>query len=90
HGFAWWKEMLTLDQRTILERVSADILILQSERDINVSPDQAKRQAEQLMQSRSNVSFVLLAGLDHAFQNQRGESEIPAVIKQIRAWLERT
>ncbi|NOI12074.1 alpha/beta hydrolase, partial [Vibrio alginolyticus] len=59
-------------------------------RDINVSPDQAKRQAEQLMQSRSNVSFVLLAGLDHTFQNQRGESEIPAVIKQIRAWLERT
>ncbi|MBN3492174.1 alpha/beta hydrolase [Vibrio neptunius] len=88
HGFAWWKEVLTLDQKSILERVSADTLILQSERDINVSPEQAIRQAEQLMQSRSNVSFVLLAGLDHAFKNQRGESETLSVIKQIQAWLE--
>ncbi|WP_339389592.1 alpha/beta hydrolase family protein [Vibrio neptunius] len=88
HGFAWWKEMLTLDQRSILERVSADTLILQSELDINVSPEQSIRQAEQLMQSRSNVSFMLLAGLDHAFKNQRGESETSSVIKQIQAWLE--
>ncbi|MBN3573529.1 alpha/beta hydrolase family protein [Vibrio neptunius] len=88
HGFAWWKEVLTLDQKSILERVSDDTLILQSERDINVSPEQSIRQAEQLMQSRSNVSFMLLAGLDHAFKNQRGESETSSVIKQIQAWLE--
>lgn len=88
HGFAWWKDMFTLDQIEILRRVRVDTLIMQSELDVNVSPELAKRQAELLMQSRSNVSFVLLDGLDHSFENQQGESEKQAVIKQIQKFLD--
>ncbi|WP_394253067.1 alpha/beta hydrolase [Vibrio profundi] len=88
HGFAWWKDMFTLDQTEILEKVSADTLILQSELDINVSPKLAEQQAQQVKQSRSNVSFVLLDGLDHSFGNQQGESQKQAVIKQIQELLD--
>ncbi|MBW3696745.1 alpha/beta hydrolase [Vibrio sp. T187] len=88
HGFAWWKDMFTLDQTEILGKVSADTLILQSELDVNVSPELAERQAKQLMGSRSNVSFVLIDGLNHSFENQQGESEKQTVIKQIQEWLD--
>lgn len=84
HGFAWWKDMFTLDQSEVLTGVRAETIIVQSERDINVSPEKARRQAERLMQSRSNVSLIMLSGLDHAFKNDQGDSEAQAVVHQIR------
>lgn len=88
HGYAWWSDMLTIDQGKVLAKIKAPLLILQSQEDKNVNPIAAKKLASEIKETQNNVQFEMLQGLDHSFKNKEAESEIREVVTKIQNWFE--
>ncbi|KDM93528.1 alpha/beta hydrolase family protein [Photobacterium galatheae] len=87
HGFPWWKTMLTLDQQSVLAKVTVPLLLIQAEQDINVDPDSFTVMVNALKDTRPNLQSRTYASLDHRFQDQAGQSHTERVVQDVRQWL---
>ncbi|UXH99962.1 alpha/beta hydrolase family protein [Photobacterium sp. TY1-4] len=87
HGYQWWREMLKLDQTAVIATVNVPVMLVQSEGDLSVSPQLAREQARELMKAKSNITYQSYAGLDHAFKQADGTSEVDQVVRDIKQWL---
>ncbi|PKF79773.1 hypothetical protein CW749_08705 [Vibrio sp. vnigr-6D03] len=89
HGFAWWREILELNQTDVLRKAQVPVLLVQAEKDSSVSVKSALEQFNLLKkEGKSNIEYLSLAGLDHAFNDKNGQSQVPTVIKDVQQWLE--
>ncbi|TCW78814.1 alpha/beta hydrolase [Burkholderia sp. SRS-46] len=88
HGYAWWSEMLVLDQLAVLERVNTPTLIIQSGADKSASPDAAAALVAALKEmGRRNVDMRTYPTLDHRLRGYDGADEMERVVGDIAVWL---
>lgn len=88
HGYKWWYEMLSLDQRKLLEAVDTPLLIVQGGRDVSVSPKKVDDLVAALNKAgKDNIEYRKYEELDHYFSDRRGDSQRGAVVKDIHHWL---
>lgn len=88
HGFKWWKSMFELDQTKTLAAIDTPVLIIQSQRDENVSPELAEIQAATLQKTKTNITYKPYANLDHGFRRPDGVRDADKVIEDIKQWLQ--
>jgi pimeloyl-ACP methyl ester carboxylesterase len=87
HGNNWWRDMLTTDQTQYLKQIRHPILIIQSAKDVSVSPQLAFQQAQALMSLKNNIEYKVYDELDHGFVTTDGASQSNLVVNDIKAWL---
>ncbi|GAB6260943.1 alpha/beta hydrolase family protein [Photobacterium sp. R1] len=87
HGFPWWKQMLTIDQQSVLAKVTVPLLLIQAGQDTNVDPASFTAMVKALKDTRPNLQPRNYASLDHRFQDQQGHSHTGQVVQDIRLWL---
>lgn len=88
HGYAWWKEMLSLDQRAVLLKVSIPTLIIQGGRDDSVSPTAVSKMVQSLNRAgRRNIDYRRYPTLDHKLAEPDKTSGMPRVVQDMAAWL---
>ncbi|MEI8593583.1 alpha/beta hydrolase [Photobacterium sp. Hal280] len=87
HGFPWWKAMLTADQQKILQAVDVPVLLIQSEEDTNVNPEAFHTMVKALKQTAPHIQPRIYAGLDHAFKDAQGQSQVERVLADIKVWI---
>lgn len=88
HGYKWWYEMLSLDQRKLLEAVDTPLLIVQGGRDVSVSPKKVDELVAALNKAgKDNIEYRKHQALDHHFSDRRGVSQRGAVVQDIHYWL---
>lgn len=90
HGYAWWRDMLSLDQTEFLSKTVNPTLIIQSGKDVNVSPELALKQAQLLMKLNDNITYKSYEGLDHGFIQTDGSSQSGLIVNDIKVWLSQT
>ena len=94
---AYWDDLLAYDQVETTKQLTLPILILQGERDYQVTPTDLDIWKEAL-QDKSNVSIKVYPDLNHLFMSGLGKSSpneyiepsnvSPEVIKDIAEWIE--
>ncbi|WP_027250720.1 alpha/beta hydrolase family protein [Photobacterium halotolerans] len=87
HGFKWWKAMLTADQQQILQTIDVPVLLIQSEEDTNVDPHAFESMVRALKKTAPHIQPHTYAGLDHAFNDAQGQSQVERVLADIKAWI---
>jgi len=86
HGYNWWRQMLAIDQLDLLQNVNSPLLILQGSADLSVSPQKVTEMVLALGE-KDNIKYKVYEGLDHGWENSRGESKRNEVIFDIHTWL---
>ncbi|ROL65712.1 hypothetical protein BLX41_25545 [Pseudomonas protegens] len=88
HGYAWWRQMLELDQLAVLKRTTIPMLIVQSGADQSVSPAKARQMIEKILQSgKENIDFRFYSDLDHRLSGPDRSSRMDDVVTDIAEWL---
>ncbi|WP_162941054.1 alpha/beta hydrolase [Photobacterium salinisoli] len=87
HGFKWWKAMLTADQQQILQTIDVPVLLIQSEEDTNVDPHAFESMVRALKKTAPHIQPRTYAGLDHAFNDAQGQSQVERVLDDIKVWI---
>lgn len=91
HGYRWWREVFTLDQRELLSRVSTPTLIIQGGRDDAVSPQAVLAMVATLrMAGQRNIDYRTYPALDHRLVDADGQARMSAVVDDMAAWLRAT
>jgi len=87
HGYHWWKDMLTADQQQILQAIDVPVLLIQAEEDTHVDPHAFESMVRALKQTAPHIQPRTYAGLDHAFKDAQGQSQVERVLADIRVWI---
>lgn len=88
HGVRWWQEMLAHDQQAALLNVHVPLLIVQSGADSSVDPATVEAMMQQVQQAGlKNIAYRTYPELDHALQDEQGQSQLSSVILDMRGWL---
>ncbi|KKC98892.1 alpha/beta hydrolase [Photobacterium halotolerans] len=87
HGYHWWKDMLTADQQQILQAIDVPVLLIQAEEDTHVDPHAFESMVKALKQTTPHIQPRTYAGLDHAFKDAQGQSQVERVLADIRVWI---
>lgn len=89
HGYSWWREMLTIDQQELLQKITTPVLVVQSGKDESVLPAAVSTLQEQLRKSgKNNIDWVVYPDLDHGLSDSKGNSEAAQVVAGIHRWLQ--
>ncbi|WP_165392204.1 alpha/beta hydrolase family protein [Pseudomonas tructae] len=89
HGYAWWKQMLELDQLAVLQNTHSPVLIIQGGADQAVSTVAVTQMVEKLKQSgKSNIEYRTYLQLDHRLNGSDGISQFGAVVEDMATWLQ--
>ncbi|WP_430460325.1 prolyl oligopeptidase family serine peptidase [Thalassolituus sp. LLYu03] len=88
HGIHWWQQMLALDQQSILQSVDSPVLIIQSQQDKSVAPEQVDLMLKALTQAgKNNIHYRMYPELDHQLKKPNGLNNRAWVINDISGWL---
>ena len=88
HGYAWWRNALTIDQLAVLSQIKAPVLIVQGGRDESVSPKAVAVMMEDLRKAgKRNIKLVVYPELDHGFFAPDGQRMTEQVSEDITSWL---
>ena len=88
HGCLWWREVLSLDQLSLLKKTTAPALIIQSGRDKAVSPSAVLELVARLHMSGSrNIYYRTYPELDHRLSDLDGTSRMHEVASDMALWL---
>ncbi|MGB3432589.1 prolyl oligopeptidase family serine peptidase [Achromobacter sp.] len=88
HGYLWWSDALALDHLALLKKISKPALIIQSGRDISVSPPAVLDMVAKLRISGSrNIHYRAYPELDHRLAAPDGTGRMPEVVNDMAAWL---
>ncbi|WP_070964103.1 alpha/beta hydrolase family protein [Vibrio sonorensis] len=88
HGYHWWKSMVELDQQAVIGKITSPILIVQAEKDSNVSFEQTEIMVNKLAEKQSNITFKTYPNLDHSFIAPNGDNLSKQVAEDVARWLE--
>jgi pimeloyl-ACP methyl ester carboxylesterase len=91
HGYGWWRSMLTQDFQSVLGEIKVPVLIVQGERDVNVSPEAAIEMVNSLRKSgKTNLELAVYPDLNHALATPDGQYRTQQVLADINVWLKAT
>ena len=97
----WFRYFLTYDPATALRKIKCPVLVLNGEKDVQVSPAQNLPAIRKALEQAGNAHFEIdeLPGLNHLFQStktgspreyaQIDETISPVALKKIADWLAR-
>lgn len=88
HGYAWWKSVLTLDQKSVLTRVAVPTLVIQGGRDKSVSPEAVTELVTELYDSGSNnIELMSYPEMNHKLLDPNGRQMTQEISGYIKGWL---
>jgi dienelactone hydrolase len=91
HGYRWWRQMLLIDQYSVLGEVKSPLLVVQGGIDLSVSPQKVDDLMLALRESENkHIEYFTYPKLDHGFNNAEGRNELKKVIIDMNAWLKKT
>lgn len=88
HGYAWWRDVLSIDLQSVISQIRAPVLIVQGGKDQAVSPESVDTMVKYL-QEVGVVPLTLLtyAELDHGLSDPYGQSKTGQVVADVVIWL---
>lgn len=84
HGAMWWYEMLTIDNLKLIQSIKTPHLVIQTMADTNVDAYATEKMIQK--NHNTNVSFKQYQGLDHFFQDNKGQLHTKEIIRDIQSW----
>lgn len=88
HGYHWWRNVLTIDLKSVLDSVDVPTLIIQAGQDKSVSPEAVVTMVENLHTAgKDNISFLFYPDIDHGLIDTAGISMASKIIGDINQWL---
>lgn len=88
HGYAWWRSALTIDQKSVLNRVNVPALVIQGGRDQSVSPEAVRELIEDLHSiGKSNIELMTYPEMDHGLSDPGGQRMTQEIAECISGWL---
>lgn len=83
--YKWWADAMDLDGRIILRQLEIPILVVQGQLDEEAPVEAARELARSL--DGKEFTYKEFSGLDHLYQDPRGESHRERVIGYQRRWM---
>jgi len=88
HGYGWWKQMLSIDQQSLLNKANTPILIVQGGIDKSVSPQKVNEMISALeKQGKNNIEYLFYENLDHNFKDAKDVKKVNIVVSDMNRWL---
>ncbi|MBF39227.1 alpha/beta fold hydrolase [Idiomarina sp. UBA4520] len=84
HGYAYWKDALERDLLKPLTSIDAPVVVIQSQEDKSVDPEQTRREINRIISDGAkHITLKMLPGLDHGFQDSNGQSQLKNVVEGV-------
>ncbi|MFT6094609.1 MAG: pimeloyl-ACP methyl ester carboxylesterase [Pseudohongiellaceae bacterium] len=88
HGYTWWRSVLTIDQKSVLNQIKVPTLVVQGGRDKSVSPKALIEMIEDLRkEGKSNIELIIYPEMDHGLSARNGRQMAKEVSEDIASWL---
>lgn len=88
HGYAWWRSALTIDQKSVLNRVNVPALVIQGGRDQSVSPEAVRELIEDLHSiGKNNIELMTYPEMEHDLSDPGGQRMTQEIAEYISEWL---
>ena len=88
HGYHWWRDVLSVDQYSVLRDVETPLLIIQGGKDKSVSPEKVEDMIKALKSAgKDNIEYLVYEDLDHFFYGTDGNRRLNVVIEDMKTWL---
>ncbi len=67
HGYRWWHNVLSIDMESVLSQIKVPVLIIQSQKDKSVNPQESKAMVQRLyQQGHKFLTYKTYPDLNHA------------------------